>query len=183
MLAGVLGGRAQATLPASPSSARPLPDGATTFWTITTCAARLQSLLRRWMDAVAFLAREGPPAVHGIPQTGSTEDRLLLVQAYAQGGEPCARSTRSTTSTGWCSDLPEALIGDRLLATVAPTPRFALVFRDDASALFVRREGAMAPVAARFRLPLVPASDDRLPVRARPCGCATRARFPRSTRS
>ncbi len=49
--------------------------------------------------------------------------------------------------------------GDRLLNTLDRDPAFALVFKDDAAALFARREGPLADVAGRFAYRVVPAGN------------------------
>ncbi|MEO5616130.1 MAG: hypothetical protein ABIS67_00010 [Candidatus Eisenbacteria bacterium] len=49
--------------------------------------------------------------------------------------------------------------GDRLLNTLDRDPAFALVFKDDVAALFVRRAGPLSDVAQRFAYRVVPAGN------------------------
>jgi tetratricopeptide (TPR) repeat protein len=91
-----------------------------------------------------------------IHQAGTPELRLLYMRAFYRpvGWSDLDRRYRFQ----WALVDREQRGADRLLDFLDADPHFALVFLDDAAAVFVRRQGRLAPVAEHFSYHVLPAS-------------------------
>lgn len=102
-----------------------------------------------------------------VHASGSREDRRLY--AYSFGNVEAWRELDRKRHFDWIvlDGHQEAVRGDRLLDFLDADSVWALVFRDDAAALFVRRDGPLRTVAQRHGFRFVPAGDARVPALAR----------------
>lgn len=96
-----------------------------------------------------------------IHQTGTRADRDLY--AYAMTDPAAWRELDRRHRFDWVLLRRAPYPGDFLVEHLDADSTFALVFMDDAAALWVRREGALAPLAARFAYHELPAGSARLP--------------------
>jgi len=92
-----------------------------------------------------------------IHVSGTREDRDLY--AFAQVDSNAWRRLDAKHRFDYVMIARVQFGGDRLLNTLDGDSAFALVFKDDAAALFVRRRGPLAAVAERFAYRVVPAGN------------------------
>jgi hypothetical protein len=95
-----------------------------------------------------------------IHQTGTREDRDLYT--YAMTDPAAWRELDRRYRFEWVLLRRIAFPGDFLVEHLDADSSFALVFLDDAAALWVRREGTLAGIAARFAYRELPAGTARL---------------------
>ena len=132
-------------------------------------------LWRFWPD------RERLPFMD-VHQTGSRDDRLLYEYAFTNRRYWQVFDGLRHFDYALIDAHPrEIALGDHLHDFLDADSAWALVFRDDAAALFVKRGGPLENVAERFAYRLVPSGEDRVPDLARACQADTsvrrRARF------
>ena len=92
-----------------------------------------------------------------IHVSGTKEDRDLYAFAQVDSGSWARLDAKHRFDYALLARIQYG--GDRLLNTLDRDSAFALVFKDDVAALFVRREGPLAPVAERFAYRVVPAGN------------------------
>jgi hypothetical protein len=111
-----------------------------------------------------LLWRFWPDSTHlpfmDIHQSGTPEIRRLYHDAYSSAGAWDALDTRYRFDYVLLARVP--LPGETLLDRMDADSTWALVFLDDAAALYVPRRGRLAPVAARDAYRLLPAGPARL---------------------
>ena len=95
-----------------------------------------------------------------IHQTGTRADRDLYALAMSDPAAWRALDRRHRFDYVLLRRAPYP--GDGLVEHLDADSTFALVFLDDAAALWARREGPLAPLAARFAYRLQPAGTSRL---------------------
>ncbi len=98
-----------------------------------------------------------------VHQTGSRDDRRLYTYAFANHDAWTELDQRHHFDYALLDGHPEFTPGDRLLDMLDADSSWALVFRDDAAAVFVRRGGRLQAIADTFAYSLVAAGDERLP--------------------
>jgi len=98
-----------------------------------------------------------------IHQSGTPGLREAYVRAVTRPGGWQALDGRYRFDWVLLDAAQHALARDPMRDVLDQDERFALVFRDDAAALYVRREGPLADVAHRFGYWLAPGGDGRLP--------------------
>ena len=98
-----------------------------------------------------------------VHQTGSRDDRRLYAYAFANRDAWTELDRRHHFDYALLDGHPEFTPGDRLLDMLDADSAWALVFRDDAAAVFVRRGGKLEAVADSLAYRLVAAGDERLP--------------------
>jgi tetratricopeptide (TPR) repeat protein len=96
-----------------------------------------------------------------IHQTGTRADRDLYAYAMSDAGAWHELDRRHRFDWVLLRRVPYS--GDFLVEHLDADSSFALVFMDDAAALWVRREGSLAPLVARFGYHELPAGTARLP--------------------
>lgn len=113
-------------------------------------------LWRFWpeMDRLPFM---------DIHQSGTPEIRDAYVRAFTQPGGWRALDDRWRFDWVLLDAAQSAEARDPLRDVLDRDERFALVFRDDAAVLYVRREGTQAPLAERLGARCVPGGDALLP--------------------
>lgn len=95
-----------------------------------------------------------------IHQAGTKQDRYDY--AYSLSDSASWRRLSDRYAFDWVLLPRQTLPGDHLLDFVDGDDRFALVFWDDASALYLRRTGPMAGIAEREQYRLLPGGQTRL---------------------
>jgi hypothetical protein len=95
-----------------------------------------------------------------IHQTGTREDRDLY--AYAMSDFGAWRELDARHRFDWVLLRRVAYPGDSFVEHLDADSTFALVFMDDAAALWVRRRGPLSEIAARFAYHELPAGTSRL---------------------
>jgi Tetratricopeptide repeat len=98
-----------------------------------------------------------------IHQSGSSDERDRYVRTFTQPEGWNQLDTRYRFDYALLDAAQDPPARDPLRDLLDADPRFALVFRDDAAALYVRREGRNAEVASALGYHLVPGGDARLP--------------------
>jgi hypothetical protein len=95
-----------------------------------------------------------------IHQSGTPAERLRYLTAQA---DPAAwRDVAERYRLEWCMLRRVHAAGDHLLDFLDADSTWALVFVDDVAAVYVRRMGALAPVASRLGYRLLPGGTARL---------------------
>jgi hypothetical protein len=94
-----------------------------------------------------------------IHQTGTPADRLDYLKA--QRGPEAWREFAARRRIDWVLLRAVHAVDDRTMETLDADSLWALVFTDDAAALYTRREGPLAAVADSFGYHVLPASDAR----------------------
>jgi hypothetical protein len=102
-----------------------------------------------------------------IHQSGTRRDRELYAYAFANRDAWDALEREHDFQVALLDGHQEWVRGDRLLDVLDADPRWALVFRDDAAALYVRRDGPLAGVAEAWAYRVMPGGNEAL-VRAGP---------------
>jgi predicted negative regulator of RcsB-dependent stress response len=95
-----------------------------------------------------------------IHQTGTTEDRYTY--AFALHDPRAWRDLDTRHRFDWALLRREPYQDDRLLEFLDADSSYALVFLDDAAALWVRRDGSSSALADSFGYRLLPAGGERL---------------------
>ena len=109
-----------------------------------------------------------------IHQTGSRRDRDLYAYAWA---DPAAWAELDAERRfEWALVPRKQGEAQKLLEYLDADASWALVFADDAAALYLRRGGALAPLAAREAYRWLPGGSDRLAPMARAVSADTAAR-------
>ncbi len=98
-----------------------------------------------------------------VHQTGTRDDRRLYAFAFANREAWTELDQRHHFDYALLDGHPELTPGDRLLDVLDADSTWALVFRDDAAALFVRRGARLEAVADSFAYRLIAAGNERLP--------------------
>jgi len=98
-----------------------------------------------------------------VHQTGTRDDRRLYAYAFGNRDAWEELDRRHHFDYALLDGHPELTPGDRLLDVLDADSSWALVFRDDAAAVFVRRGGSLDAVADSFAYRLVAAGNERLP--------------------
>jgi tetratricopeptide (TPR) repeat protein len=98
-----------------------------------------------------------------IHQSGTREERERYVRLYAHPDGWRELDERYRFDWVVLDAAQHAMAWDATRDRLDEDPRFALVFRDDAAALYVRREGRHAELAGRFGYHLVPGGEALLP--------------------
>jgi hypothetical protein len=109
---------------------------------------------RFWPD------RERLPFMTGTPEAATPTDRLLYAGVFARPGAWRALDRIHHFDYVLLKRLQEG--DDHLLDVLDADSTWALVFIDDAAAVFVRRGGALEPIAQRYAYRIVPAGLARL---------------------
>ncbi|HEY6196134.1 MAG TPA: hypothetical protein VI504_13935 [Candidatus Eisenbacteria bacterium] len=91
-----------------------------------------------------------------IHQSGTRADRDLYAYAFADADAWRALEDRHRFDVALLDGHQEWVAGDRLLDVLDADAHWALVFRDDAAALYVRRDGRLASVADSFAYRVMP---------------------------
>jgi len=97
-----------------------------------------------------------------IHQSGTREDRSLAAYAPADPDSLAALDRERDFQVAILDGHPEWVRGDRLLDQFDADTTWALVFRDDAAALYLRRRGATAAVADSYAYRVMPGGNERL---------------------
>ncbi|HEX5633454.1 MAG TPA: hypothetical protein VFX50_09505, partial [Gemmatimonadales bacterium] len=95
-----------------------------------------------------------------IHQTGTRRDRDLYAYAFASRDAWDALQRAHDFQVALLDGHQEWVRGDRLLDFMDQDPRWALVFRDDAAALYVRRDGPLAAVANAHAYRVMPGGQE-----------------------
>jgi tetratricopeptide repeat protein len=109
-------------------------------------------------------------------QNGTRDDRELYAYAFSQPQSWRTLDERHHFDYVLLDGHEESGRGDRLLDVLDADTTWTLVFRDDAAALYVRREGPLAPVAQRYGYLFVPGGEARIPLLGRACQVDTLVR-------
>jgi hypothetical protein len=117
-------------------------------------------LWRFWPD------RERLPFMD-TPRTGTRADRELYAFAFSNSESWQELDRRYSFDYALLDGHGESGPGDRLLDFLDADSTWALVFRDDAAALYVRREGPLAAVAESSAFFFVPGGEARIPLLVR----------------
>jgi tetratricopeptide (TPR) repeat protein len=95
-----------------------------------------------------------------IHQTGTRRDRDLYAYAFASRDAWDALQRAHDFQVALLDGHQEWVRGDRLLDFLDQDPRWALVFRDDAAALYVRRDGPLAGIANAHAYRVMPGGQE-----------------------
>ena len=96
-----------------------------------------------------------------IHQSGTRADRDLYAYAFADPQAWRQLEERHGFDIALLDGHQEWVAGDRLVDVMDADARWALVFRDDASALYVRHDGPLAAVADSFAYRIMPGGAER----------------------
>jgi hypothetical protein len=95
-----------------------------------------------------------------IHQSGTPAERLIYIQAQAR--PEAWKSLAESYRLEWCLLARQHAIGSHLLDFVDADPAWALVFVDDISAIYVRRDGPLHLVARRLGYRWLSGGNERL---------------------
>lgn len=96
-----------------------------------------------------------------IHQSGTRADRDLYAYAFADSLAWRSLDEKHRFDVALLDGHQEWVAGDRLMDVLDADPHWALVFRDDAAALYVRRDGPLAAVADSFAYRTMPGGGER----------------------
>ena len=96
-----------------------------------------------------------------IHQSGTRADRDLYAYAFADPQAWRDLDEKHRFDLALLDGHQEWVAGDRLMDVLDADPRWALVFRDDAAALYVKRDGPLAAVADSFAYRVMPGGAER----------------------
>lgn len=102
-----------------------------------------------------------------IHQSGTREDRALYAYAFANSASWLELDARHRFDYAILDGHAQSVRGDRLLDLLDSDTTWALVFRDDAAALYLRRHASFDSVIARDGLRFVPGGDEAIPLMLR----------------
>lgn len=97
-----------------------------------------------------------------IHQTGTRRDRELYAYAFASRDAWDALMRERDFQVALLDGHQEWVRGDRLLDVLDQDSRWALVYRDDAAALYVRRDGPLAAIAEHWAYRVMPGGNEAL---------------------
>ncbi len=95
-----------------------------------------------------------------IHQSGTRRDRELYTYAFANPDAWRELERAHDFRVALLDGHPEWVAGDRLLDRLDADPGWALVFRDDAAALYLRRDGPFAGVVDSFAYRVAPGGEE-----------------------